>query len=143
MQHILALKVLSTKFLHCSKFTTHIASANQNIRDNVGHTPSRHLTPSIVTMLTVPFNMQGIYNNTTTQLLYPHYLLSKVWCMLQQRHYIRLIQDYHLSNSKAAMLIFPTFLADQHTVHVQDNRHRCHRSYMIEVQLGGNQRVVN
>jgi len=44
--------------------------------------------------------------------------------MLQQRHYIRLIQDYHLRNSLLSMLIFPTLQGDQHTVLVQDNQHR-------------------
>jgi len=67
MQRIFVLKVLGTKFLHCSNFIAHMASANQNIRDAAGHTPLPS-TPSIaVAMLTLPFNMQGIYNNTTTQ----------------------------------------------------------------------------
>jgi hypothetical protein len=49
--------------------------ANETIRDAGRHTP---LWPSIVVaMLTLPFNMQGIYNNKTTQLIYPHYLLNK------------------------------------------------------------------
>jgi hypothetical protein len=44
--------------------------------------------------------------------------------MLQKRHYIRLIQDYHLSNSHRAILIFPTLQSDQHTVSVQDDQHQ-------------------
>jgi hypothetical protein len=43
--------------------------------------------------------------------------------MLQQRHYIRLIQDNHLSNSQLAMLIFPRLQGDEHAVPVQDNQH--------------------
>jgi len=46
MQRILILKVLGTKFPDCSNFTAHMASANQNIRDAVGHTPSP-LAPTI------------------------------------------------------------------------------------------------
>jgi hypothetical protein len=66
MQRILVLKVLGTKFLHCSNFTAHMASANQNIGDAVGHTHPSTLSIAM-TMLILPFNMQGIYINTTIQ----------------------------------------------------------------------------
>ena len=50
--------------------------------------------------------------------------------MLQQRHYIRLLQDYHLRydlclrHSQLPMLTVPTLLCYQHNVSVQDNQHR-------------------
>lgn len=64
MKRLLVLQVLSTKFLHYSNFTAHTASADQNICEALRNTPL--LLSLMVAMLTLHFNLQGIYSNTVS-----------------------------------------------------------------------------